>query len=343
MKPFFSVTIGGVTGIAAGLMSRNVSLTFTSSSGFDNDKVTFVLNDDPPALVPAKETSVGVTIGYQNQPGSDSRYNGLTQFCGTFFVDEVTFFKPPAQLSFTCHANYTGNEMKKTKDRDWHDKTVEGIVGKIAEEQGLTPRIDPNIGSIYIPHIDQANMSDMQFLTFLGQRLDSIMKVAEGNLYFGEKGRVRTLTGAVIPPVVVHENECTQYSGLIQQRSAFTGVKARYNDLQTAEEKFELAGEDGVTRTLPHRYSTQAEAADAAKGNYNDMAKERETFSFTCIGNPKIVAEGMIVLVGFRPGIRTIWRADRVTHIVTGLSYITQVECNLPDASSGFSSTSGRA
>ena len=128
MKPFFSVTIGGIAGIAAGLASRNASLIFTDSSGFDNDKVSFVLNDDPPALVPAKETPVGVTIGYQNQPGSDSRHNGLTQFCGTFFVDEITFSKPPAQLSFTCHANYTGNEMKKTKDRDWHDKTVEDIV-----------------------------------------------------------------------------------------------------------------------------------------------------------------------------------------------------------------------
>lgn len=342
MKPFFDVTIGGVAGIAGGLISRNVSLTFTDSAGFENDKVSFVLNDDPPSIIPAKETPVGVTIGYQYQPGADSRYNGLKQFCGVFYVDETRFSKPPAQLQITCHANFTGNEMKKTKDRDWHDKKVEDIVSKIAEEQGLTPRIDPNIGAKYIPHIDQANMSDMQFLTFLGQRFDSVMKVAEGNLYFGEKGKVKALTGEILLPVVVHENECTTYNGLVQQRSVFEGVRARYNDLETAEEKFEIAGSEGVTRTLPHRYSTKEEAADAAKGNYNDMAKEGETLSFTCVGNPKIVAETMIILVGFRPGIRTLWRADKVTHTISGSSYTTQVECKLPDAEAGSSPVSGR-
>lgn len=342
MKPFFDVTINGIAGIAGGLISRNVSLTFTDSAGFDNDKVKFTLNDDPPLIVPAKGTPVGVTLGYDYQPGADNRYNGLKQYCGLFYVDETSFSKPPALLEITCHANFTGNEMKKTKDRDWHDKTVGDIVDKVAEEQGLTPRIDPDILSKHIPHIDQANMSDMQFLTFLGQRFNSVMKVAEGNLYFGRKGKLKSLAGEVLEPVTVYENECTQYGGLIQQRSVFDGVRARYNDLNGAEDKVEVAGKEGVTRTLPHRYTTKEEAAEAAQSSKDDQDKETETFSFTTIGNPKIVAETMIFLIGFRPGIRTLWRADRVTHTLNSSGYTTKVECKLPDAESKDEEIEGR-
>lgn len=343
MQPFFDVTIDGQGGIASGLTSRNVSLTFTDNAGFENDKVSFVVDDDPPSIVPPKDTKIGVTIGYRDQPSADPRYAGVTQFCGTFYVDEVKFSKPPAQLAITAHANPTGNQFKKTKDRDWHQKKVGDILDKIAGENELTLRIDPAIADKLIDHIDQANVSDMQFVTTLSQRLGAVAKVAEGFLYVGEKGKLTSLAGEPLIPIVVHESECTTYSGLIQQRSVFSGVRARYNDLASGTEKIELFGEEGVTKTLPHRFATKQEAEDAAKGHMGDVSKEGETFSFTCVGNPRIVAETPIILSGFRPGIRTKWRADKVTHTLTASSYVTQVECKLPDIASLKSEVSGRS
>jgi phage protein D len=342
MTPFFEVSVGGVFGIAGNLKARNVSLTFTDSAGFENDKVSFVLADDPPSLVPPKETALGVTLGYRNTPGVSHPLNGATQFAGIFYLDEASFSKPPAQLTITAHANYTGNNMKETKDRDFHDTTLGDIVSTIAEEHGMEPVIEPSLAETKTPHEDQANVSDMQFLTDIAGEHDAVFKIAEDKLYFGKKGQLQALSGVVPMPIIVHESDCTQYSGIIQERSVFTGVYARYTDLDTAEEITALAGEEGVTKTLPHKYQDEAAAQDAADGALNDQKKEAETFSFTCVGNPYIVSEAIIILVGFRPGIRTIWRADTVTHNLSTSSYTTQVECKLPDAEDQGEDVEGR-
>lgn len=342
MKPYFDVSIGGIVGIANMLLARNVSMTVTDSSGFENDSVNFTLEDDPPNLVPPKETPMGVTIGYRAMPGADSRYNGISSFCGLYYRDEAKFSKPPALLNITGHANYMGNAFKMIKDRDWHEKTLGEIVTQIAEENGYEARIDEELAEIDTEHLDQSTTSDMEFLMDTARKYDAVFKITEGILYFGKRGQLRALSGELVLPVFVHEDECLNYEGLIQERSVFTGVKARWWDKTKAEEVMELQGEEGNTKTLPHRYSTQALAKAAAEAEWNELEKEAETFSFTCVGNPLIMAETPVILLGFRLGIRTIWRADKVVHTLTSSSYTTRVECKLPDRETRQESVGGR-
>lgn len=341
--PFYDITVGG-RNVTGEFHQRNLQLTVNDCAGFENDRVDFTLHDDPPLVVPAPKTKFGVTIGYRNVPGSDSRYNGLTQFCGTFELDQVDFSKGSggSQLKITAHANFMGNDFKQQRDRDFHEKSLKDIVGKIAEETGLEARIDPDIASQVIKHIDQANVSNMQFLTSLGARVGATAKVAEGVLYFGKKGKLKSLSGKALTPVIVFESECTTYSAKLSQRGNYDGVKAKFVDQGTAQEKTVLSGKDGVTKTMPHRYPNEEEAKLASEGHKDDLAKETETLSFTCVGNPMLAAECPVVLIGFRPGIRTAWIADKVTHAISSSGYTTQVECKLPDAEAKEASIEGR-
>lgn len=343
MKPFYNIMMGLID-VTGGFNSRNVQITVNDCAGFENDRVDFQLHDDPPLFLPPMGTVFGVTLGYEYMPGADFRYNGVSQFCGTFALDQADFSKDEggSKLTLKAHANFMKNDFKKVKDRDFHDKTLGDIVKQIASETGVQPRIDPDLAKIKVPHIDQANVSNMQFITDLGKRYGATGKVAEGVLYFGKKGKLKALSGAALTPILVFERDCTGYSSPISLRGDYDGVVARYPDLATAEEKTVLAGKDGVTKVLPHRYPTEAEAKAAAEGHNEDLAKETETFSFTCIGNPTILAESPIILVGFRPGIRTSWIADKVTHQISSGGYTTQVECRLPDAEAKSTKVDGR-
>lgn len=330
-KPRFEVLAGGVPVFRE--YGENLSISLTDCAGFENDTCDFELVDEPAIAIPAKGTIFAVSLGYVDGP---------FEFMGTFALDEARFRGPPRTLTLTTRANYMKNDFKKVKDRDWHKKTVKQIVDTIAGETGLTPRVDPNIASKLIKHIDQANQSNMAFLTHLGNRFDAVAKVSEGFLYFGEKGRLKAMSGEAVAPVIIFENQAINWEGLIQSRADYDGVKARWTDLDEGIEKFEIEGEDKITKTLPHRYPTKEEAKDAAKGHYNDLGKETETFSVEIVGDPLIVAETPVILVGFRPGIQINWIVDRITHKIDGSGYTSSLELRLPDAKAKSKKVEGR-
>lgn len=330
MKPFFDIAINGVYGLAENAVGKCISLQVTDSAGFENPKVVLAFNDDPPNEIPDKNTPIGIVIGYHEMKGAASKYNGVKQSYGTFYLDEVRLSKPPNIMELTAHTCYMGNRFKKIKDRDFHNKTLMQIVGQIAEDNEITAVISDEIDDTVVKHADQSNVSDMEFLTRLAQDHDAVFKIIESILYFGRKGAIKAISGQPTPVIELYDEDVTMYSVLSQERSVYTGVRARYINRSTGEEEVALAGEEGNTRTLPHRYVDKEEAQDAADARFNDLDKEAETLTFSCVGNPNIVAESPILLKDFRDGISKIWQVDRVTHSISASGFTTRAECKLP-------------
>jgi len=344
MKPWFRIIAGGADATNS-FGSRGVSITYTDNSGHENDSVEFEVDDREPYLqVPAKGTTIGLSIGYAFQSGAESRYNGLQQYVGLFEVDETRFSHPPRKLAIRAHANNTGNTFKAHKDRDWDDKTIRDIVNQIAGEHGMTPVVVGAIGDKKLEHIDQPNQSDMDFLTRLAKHHGGLLKVAEGKIVLAEEGQeLSIISGLGLGAQIVNEHECSSYEGVIQSRSDYDGAAMRWHDWDKAKETLETEGDPAKALRTPYQMRTQDEAKDGAKSKKDKLDKETEQFSFTCVGNPMLVAETLVTLVGFRPGLRTAWRIKTATHKLSNSGYTTDCTCELPNAGDKNASTTGRA
>lgn len=66
---------------------------------------------------------------------------------------------------------------------------MDSPVEQLAQEHELTPTVDQIPADIKIPHIDQTNENDANFLTRLGQRYDVIAPVKDEHLLFVRRGR----------------------------------------------------------------------------------------------------------------------------------------------------------
>ena len=91
-------------------------------------------------------------------------------------------------------------------------------------------------------------------------------------------------------------------------------------------ETFVLHGEDRIVKTLPYTYPNERQAQRAAQAHLDDLKREEEELVVVCRGNPLIVAQSKVRLIGFRAGIPDTWRASSVTHRYTGQSFLTSLE-----------------
>ena len=343
MQPWFQIGVNGVD-VTGSFSKRAVTITLTDQAGVENDKLTFTVDDRPPHLiVPARGSKVSLSIGYAFQPNAEHKYNGVRQFVGIFEIDEVRFSKPPSTLQISAHANNTGNTFKSQKDRSWDDKTIKEIAEKIAGEHGLQPVIEGNLGAVKLEHVDQPQQSDMDFLTRLARRHGGIMKVAEGKLVIAKEGMSASIGGQPMVTQIVSETEVSNYDALLQARSDYDGSTARWHDWELAKETEETEGELSKTKRSFAKVRTKDEAKAHSKADKEKLDKETETLTFTAVGNPRLMAETLISLVGFRPGMRTGWRIKTATHKLDNSGYTTTCQCELPEAGDKNASTTGRA
>jgi phage protein D len=347
VQPFCSIETGSGANILDKLSDRLVSVTVKDQSGFSNDTLEIVLDDGPtPVDYPPVGKELTVTMGYKPVMGAESRYNGVFRELGTFTIDEVKFKKPPAQITITAKAVDTAKTFKKHRSRDHHDKTLKEIFTKIAGEEKLKLKIDEKIGAIKIPHVDQQHQSNMDFAMRIARRYNCTMKPVKGTLYVGPRGADKSVSGKDVKTITVYETDCSSYESLLQKKSKHDGVKARWHDDEEAEEKVETAGDAGegkVTKTLPYKFASKDEAKKAAEAEKETLDREGETISLEVVGHPDYAAEARMALKGFRPGMRTDWLINSVTHTFTGdEAYTCSIEGEVPGSKDSDKKVAGR-
>lgn len=339
MHPQIEVTIDG-NAVAGAFYERLVSITIVDKEEAGADTVDIELNDDPSQFlaIPRKGAIIDVRLGY-----------GALRSLGQFTVDKVSVKCLPYSMQISGKsADLRKGKLKERQERSWDKKKVKDIVGEIAEESGLSPAVDAEIGEHEYEWFAQQDESNIHFLRRLAERHNALFNIKNGRLIFAKRGSgnsaAGTFVGSVVvsPPVIV-EGSCSFEAN---DRTKYNKVVAYYQDSDTAKRvEIEADGDedgDSVFR-IPEPFSSVEEADKAAQARAKDLKRGEGAASVTVIGDTAITAGAPLLFENVRPGLDGApYIIDTATHTFSkGQGYTTQISAKLYDGKSAGKSGSG--
>jgi len=156
---------------------------------------------------------------------------------GTDKIDEVEHGGTPDVLTIQGKSVDLRGGMNKLRKQIWHQTTVSGIVSEVAARYQITPCVSDSLKGQVIDHIDQANESDLAFLTRLTGQCDGIATVKNGCLLFIKAGQGITASGQPLPAITITRRDGDHHRFSVADRDAYAGVTTYWQDNKTAEKK----------------------------------------------------------------------------------------------------------
>lgn len=326
-KPLYRITLQG-RDITAGFVTRLISLTLTDNRGMEADTLDISLSDHDGQLdIPPRGATLSLALGWSD--------TGLVDK-GTYIVDEVEHSGAPDVLNIRARSADLREGLKAKRTRSWHQQLLGDILRSLAVEYGLQPVIDAVLGSREVAHIDQANESDANLITRLGEQHDAIASVKAGRLLFMPAGKSLTASGLPLPHITLQRTDGDQHRYIEADRDAYSGVRARYYDVNSAKRKEAIAGGGDNVKELRHTYSDQQSALTAARAEWNRLQRGSASLTYTLAkGRPDLIPELTYTLAGVTEPIdAVVWLGANVTHTLNDSGYTTSLdlESKLPDA-----------
>jgi hypothetical protein len=327
MRPIWSIKLGELD-LTEQLASYLLTLAITDASGTAADRLQLEVAD-PRGIIawPAHGAELIVALGYA--------HTGLTDM-GSFIVDEVRVSNPPRVISIRGNAADFGAERVKQRRRlHYEGQAVGALVDTLAQEMGYTAAVHPDIAARLVPLLDRVAESPIATVTRLARRFDAVATVKRGHVTFVPAGVGETASGAPIPEVIIRESNCTRWSFEVMDRAKYTASKARYRDVNAAEDVWVQAGSDAsvdtnATYELRNTYPDRASAEEAARGKIRALTRNGGSAEVTHIGDPTIGAQAPLILTGFGSRIDGRWIADEVEHRLGNDGLITTIRAKLP-------------
>ncbi|ACO79879.1 Phage late control gene D protein-like protein [Azotobacter vinelandii CA] len=324
--PICRVVVDG-RDITAAISPRLIAISLTDNRGLEADTLDIQLSDHDGLLaIPPRGATVRLWLGW-----SDS---GLVDK-GSYTVDETEHSGAPDVLSIRARSADLREGLKTKRERSWDQKALGDVIKAIATSNGLTAVIAPGLAQIPLAHLDQANESDANLLARLGEQHDAIATVKAGRLLFMSAGKSATASGLPLPHITLTRADGDQHRFLQADRDSYSGVRAYYYDVNSAEKKEAIAGEKDNLKDLRHVYTDQTSALNAARGEWSRLQRGTATLSYTLArGRPDLIPELTYSLSGIKDEIAAItWLGSHVAHSVTADAYTTslELESKLPD------------
>jgi len=329
-RPICRLVVNGtdITGIIlAGQEPRLISIELTDNRGLEADQLDITLSDHDGLLaIPPRGATLRLWLGWSD--------TGLVDK-GTYTVDETEHSGAPDTLSIRARSADLRGGLKVKKERSWSTATLGTIIGAIAAAHGLAPVVSAVLAGIELLQVDQANESDANLLSRLGREHDAIATVKAGRLLFLPTGKATTASGLALPHVTLTRADGDQHRFLQADRDAYTGVKAYYYDVNSADKKEAIAGAGDNLKELRHSYTDQASALQAARAEWNRLQRGTATLSYTLAkGRPELIPDQTYSLTGIKAEIASIvWLGGNIRHSFTPDAFTTSLdlESQLPD------------
>lgn len=324
MKPAFSITADSKD-VTARLRGNLKSLRLTDKVGLEADELELTLADhDGGLILPRRGVILGLAIGWSGGPRIDK---------GTFSVDEIGHSGPPDVVTIRARSVAFQGPIKCQREQAYDATTLGDILTTLAARNNLVPAIENRLAQTPIPHIDQTNESDANFLTRLGQDYDAIATISDGRLLFIPAGHPSSLGGAPLPTVVMTRAETDTHTFSITDRGgSHSGVRAKWRRIGSGETRYAIAGEteDGKAeglKTLKRDYPSQIEAQAAADAEFKRLQRGQTEIGLTLpVGRPEIIPNLPLRLQGWRPEIdNEKWLTGEVTHQIDDSGFTTAV------------------
>lgn len=314
--PAWRVVLDG-TDLTDRIAPRLLGLTLTECRGGEADQLDLQIHDhDGKMALPKRAVTLTVSIG--------SKLAGMVPK-GTFRVDEVEYSGAPDVITIRARSADLTDAMRVRQDKSWHKTTLGAVLREVAGRHGLTPRIDDKLASTALPHLDQANESDIALLTRLGKRYDAVATVKAGCLLFTAIGSGKTATGKPLPTLTITRSDGDQHRYSTTDRNAYSGVRAYWNDKAGANRKSVLVGESGNAKRLRETYASAKVAREMADAEWKRLQRGESTLAYAlAIGNAAIYPEMHVRVTGFKPEIDdTQWLVAKATHSINASNGFT--------------------
>ncbi|MGD8174805.1 contractile injection system protein, VgrG/Pvc8 family [Marinimicrobium sp. ARAG 43.8] len=299
---------------------RLISLAITENSGDEADTMNLILSDHDNQLgIPPHGAEIQVAIGWEGEPLIDK---------GLFTVDETEHSGPPDQLTIRARSANLRDDLPGKKSRSWYRVTIGELVQEIAAEHGLKAVVSPRLSGVRLPSPQQTAESDLNFLTRIGKPYDALVSVKENRLLFIPKAQATTLSGADLPPVTIQRRDTDQHRYSHIERDAYTGVRAKWNDIDGGRYEWVVAGSPEKATELPETFATEHDAMTAATAEWARLERGKATLNLTLArGEAALQVETPLRLQGWKDDIDAKWWIVlRVDHRLMESGFNSSVE-----------------
>lgn len=325
--PAFRLAVDGLD-IAQIISPRLMSLELTDNRGVEADQLSITLSDHDGLLtIPPKGAVVRLWLGWSD--------TGLVDK-GTYTVDETEHSGAPDVLSIRARSADLRKGLKTKRERSWSNTTLGNVLGDIAIGNGLTATISGALDGLPILQLDQANESDANLISRLGEEFDAVASVKAGCLLCLPAGGGKTVSGMDLPHVTLTRADGDQHRYLQADRDSYDGVRAYYYDVNSAKKQEAIAGGGENLKDLRHTYSDQQSALRAARAEFRRLQRGSATLSYNlAMGRPDLIPELTYTLQGVKAEIdEIIWYGGNVQHSLTadgGYTVSLELESKLPE------------
>lgn len=299
IAPDFTLTLKDKA-LERDLSARVVTITMTDKSALEADELKIVFDDsDGQFEMPERGVVLTLHLGWKGQP---------LYRCGNFIVDSVIHSGAPDLLTVVAHSADLRGALNTVRSYSYDDWTLGAIVRIISNNNHLNPPVIPKeIDGIKVPHIDQTNETDLQFLTRLANLYGAQMTVKEGSIGLTRPGFATSATGRSLPVVHLERGDGDTHSFTLNDRNAYSGVSASWLDVKNMKHDQVVAQRD------PGAVMKQDPQHPAAKSTVGSSAETEHAPNYM-VGN----AKNMLTLKKIYPDEESAkYAADAIFKIIS--------------------------
>ncbi|KAF1072687.1 MAG: hypothetical protein GAK45_00122 [Pseudomonas citronellolis] len=325
--PAFRLSVDGVE-IAQSITPRLMSLELTDNRGVEADQLSITLSDHDGLLaIPPRGAVLHLWMGWSD--------TGLVDK-GTFTVDETEHSGAPDVLSIRARSADLRKALKVKRERNWSNTTLGAVLNDVAARNQLTASIASALAAQPVLQLDQANESDANLLTRLGEDFDAVTSVKAGCLVCLPAGGGKSVSGLALPHITLLRSDGDQHRFLQADRDSYDGVRAYYYDVNSAKKHEALVGGGDNIKNLRHTYGDLQSAMIAARSEWRRIQRGSATLSYNLArGRADLIPELTYSLQGVKTEIDAIiWYGGNVQHHLSadqGFVTSLELESKLPE------------
>lgn len=317
----FSLVVDGID-YASDIVPRLVRLSVSEKLGGEADSLELELSNHDGLLAPVRRgVFASLSIGWV--AGSEVPIGLVDK--GRFMVDEVEKSGPPDLLRIRARAADLTGDFRKRKDKGWKATTLGAVISDLAQANGYSARVHPDLAGIAIPSIEQAAKSDAAFIRDLGARYDAIHGVKNGVLVFLPVGAQENAGGEAMASGTLTRRENSHWRFTIADREDHDGAEAAWHDKGAAKKKKVTAGGGRNARRIKRSFATEGEAREAARAEARKAARGQYEFEYQmALGDPGIATNQRVSLRGWDSEIDGVrWLVNEASHTLDGNAGLT--------------------
>ncbi len=318
-RPIWRILMDGQD-LAARINPRFMDLSLNECRGDEADQLDLTLSDHDGLLaLPSRNAVLQVAIGWSDTGLIDK---------GRFTVDEIGYRGAPDVVTIRARSADMQGPLRTRTDRSFHDKTIAQIVEEIALANGLQAVVGDAFVTTKVQHIDQADESDIAFLTRIGKRYDAVATVKDGRLLFMPIQGGKTASGQDMPVVQVYRRDGDQHDFQVAARDAYTGVSANWMDPKQQRRHTVMSGVKDNAKQLRTTYTSEADALAAAQSEWQRIRRGLATMRFTMAwGLPDLSVQHQVVFPDFKAPINEYrWLVKTARHSINDQGLTTALE-----------------